>query len=53
MKEVQIEHLVQAKEGWSVELKIIATHNLGDNVRPIEKWEEILMGPRETLLLQM
>jgi hypothetical protein len=34
-KEVHIEHWVKAKEGWSVELKNIATHNLGDSVRPI------------------
>ena len=33
--EVHIEHQVQAKEGWSVELESIATHNLGDSVRPI------------------
>jgi hypothetical protein len=44
---------MEAKEGWSVELKSIATHNLGDNVRPITKWAKILMGPNETLLLQM
>jgi hypothetical protein len=44
---------MHAKEGWSVELKSIATHNLGDSVRPIMKWEKLLMGPRETLLLQM
>jgi hypothetical protein len=42
---------VQAKEGWSVELKIIATHNIGDSVRPIEKREELSMGTYETLLL--
>jgi hypothetical protein len=44
---------MQTKEGWSVELKIIATHNLGDSVRPIMKWEKLLMGPGEMLLLQM
>jgi hypothetical protein len=44
---------VQAKEGWSVELKRIDTHNLGDSVRPIEKWVELPMGPCETLFLQM
>jgi hypothetical protein len=53
LKQVHIEHWVQAKEGWSVELKIIATHKLGDSVRPIEKWEDLLMGPCEMLLLQM
>jgi hypothetical protein len=44
---------VQAKEWWSVELKRIVTHILGDGVRPIEKWEEILMGPCKMLLLQV
>jgi hypothetical protein len=44
---------VLAKEGWSVELKIIATHDLGDSVRPIAKWAEIPMGTYETLLMKM
>jgi hypothetical protein len=44
---------VQYKEGWSVELKIITTHNLGDSVRPIVKWVEIPMGPCKELFLQM
>jgi hypothetical protein len=44
---------MQTKEGWSVELKIISTHNLGDSVRPITKWEKLLMGSGETLLLKM
>jgi hypothetical protein len=42
---------MQTEEGWSVELKSISTHILGDNVRPIMKWMKILMGPSETLLL--
>jgi hypothetical protein len=41
------------KEDWSVELKSIATHSLGDSVRPITKWVKLLMGPGEILLLQM
>jgi hypothetical protein len=53
MKEVHIEHWVQTKEGWRVEIKIISTHNLGDSVRPIAKWVELSMRPCETLLLQM
>jgi hypothetical protein len=53
MKEVHIEYWVQAKEGWSVVLKSIATHNLGDSVRPISKWAEILMGPCKVFFLQM
>jgi hypothetical protein len=52
-KEVHIKYWMQTKEGWSVELKSIATHNLGDNVSPITKWEKLSMGPGETLLLQM
>ena len=51
--EVHIEQWVQAKEGESVELKIIVTHNLGDSVRPITKWVKLPMGPCEMLLLQM
>jgi hypothetical protein len=50
-KEVHIEYWMQTKEGWSVELKSIATHSLGDNVRSIMKWSKLPMGPSETLLL--
>jgi hypothetical protein len=52
-KEVHIEYWMKTKEGWSVELKIISTHNLGDSVRPITKWVKLSMGLNETLLLQM
>jgi hypothetical protein len=44
---------MQTKEGWSVELKRIATHNLGDGVSSIMKWEKLPMGPGEALLLHM
>jgi hypothetical protein len=44
---------MQTKEGWSVELKSIATHSLGDSVRPIMKWAKLPMGLDEMLLLQM
>jgi hypothetical protein len=44
---------MQTKEGWSVVLKIIATHNLGNSVRPITKWLKLPMGPGEILILQM
>jgi hypothetical protein len=44
---------MHAKEGWSVELKRIATHDLGDSVRPIRKWVKISMGHPKTLLLKM
>jgi hypothetical protein len=53
LKEVHIEYWMQTKEGWSVEIKIIATHNLNDSVRPIMKGLKLLMGPGETLLLLM
>ena len=44
---------MDADQGWSVELKIITTYNLGDSVRPIMKWVKLPMGPGEMLLLQM
>jgi hypothetical protein len=44
---------VQAKERRNVELKIIITHNLGDGVRPIMEWENLMMGSSKTLFLQM
>jgi hypothetical protein len=53
MKDLHSEYWMHANEGWSVELKRIATHNLGDGVRPITKWEKLPMGPDEMLLLQM
>ena len=53
MKEVHIEYWMQTKEGWSVELKSIATHNLGYSVRPITKRAKLLMGPCKAFILQM
>jgi hypothetical protein len=53
LKEVHIEHWVEEKKGWIFELKRIATHNLSDSVRPIEKWEEVLMGTRKVLFMKM
>jgi hypothetical protein len=53
LKEFHIEYWMKTKEGWSVELKSIATHILGDNVRSIIKWLKLLMGTYETLLLKM
>jgi hypothetical protein len=52
-EEVHIEHWVQDKEGGSVELKSIVTHNLGGSVRPIAKWMELPMGPCKALFPQM
>jgi hypothetical protein len=53
LKEVQIKHWVQSKEGGNVELKIIFTHSLGDGVRSIEKWTKISMGPCKAFFLQI
>jgi hypothetical protein len=44
---------MKSKEGWNVELKRIATHNLGDSVRLISKWTELPMGTYKELLLKM
>jgi hypothetical protein len=53
MKDIHIEYWMQTKEGWSVELKSIAIHNIIDSVNPITKWAKLSMGTCETLLLQM
>jgi hypothetical protein len=53
LKEVHIEYWMHTKEGWSVEIKRIATHILSDSLRPITKWVKISMGPDEFLLMQM
>jgi hypothetical protein len=47
MKEFHIEDYMQAKEGWSVEVKSIATHNIGDSVS-VRK-----TGPRSNKIKQM
>jgi hypothetical protein len=44
---------VQAKEGGTVELKNIVTHNLGDGVTSIVEWMKLLMGSCKDLFLQM
>jgi hypothetical protein len=41
------------RKGGSVELKIIVSYILGDSVRPIAKWMELLMGPCKEFFLQM
>jgi hypothetical protein len=53
MKAVHIEHWVQTKEWWNVELKGIFPYSLGEGVRPISKRMKILVGSSEALLLQM
>jgi hypothetical protein len=44
---------VKAKERRNVELKRIITPDLGDGVRPIKEWENILMVSGKALFLQM
>jgi hypothetical protein len=44
---------VHAKEGGNVELKIIFTHNLGDGVRSIVEWKNIMMGSCKELFMKM
>jgi hypothetical protein len=44
---------MQSEEGWSVELKTIATHILGDSLMPIMKWAKLSMGLDDMLLLQI
>jgi hypothetical protein len=44
---------VHAKEGGNVELKIIINHNLGDGIRPIVEWKNILMGSCKSFFLQV
>jgi hypothetical protein len=41
------------RKGGTGELKRIVSHNLGDSVRPIVKWAELLMGPHKAFFLQM
>jgi hypothetical protein len=44
---------MQAKEAGNVELKIISTHSLGDGIRSIVEWMNILMGSCKVLFLQV
>ena len=44
---------MQAKEWGNVELKIIVSHNIGDGVRPILEWYELLMGSGKAFFLQV
>jgi hypothetical protein len=50
---VHIEHWVQTKEWWNVELKRIVPYSLGDDVQPISEWAKLAVGSSEALLLQM
>ena len=53
MKAVHIEHWVQTKEWWNVELKGIFTYSLGEGVWPISKWTKLAVGSSKVLFLQM
>lgn len=44
---------VRAKEWKNVKLKIIISHNIGDGVRPISEWYDLLMGSGKAFFLQM
>jgi hypothetical protein len=50
---VHIEHWVQTKEWWNVELKGILPYSLGEGVWPISKWTKLTVGSSKALLLQM
>jgi hypothetical protein len=50
---VHIEHWVQTKEWWNVELKGIFPYSLGEGVWPISKRTKLVVGSSEVLLLQM
>ena len=53
MKEIHVEHWVQAKERRNVELKIIISHGLGDGVWPIMEWVNLSMGSCKVLFMQV
>jgi hypothetical protein len=52
-KQFHIKYWVKDKERGNTYFKIILTHSLSDGVRPISKWEDLLMGSCEVLFLQM
>jgi hypothetical protein len=53
VKEIHVEHWVQAKERRNVELKRIIPHGLGDSVRPIMEWVKLSMGSCKAFFLQV
>ena len=53
MKEIHVEHWVQAKEGRNVELKRIIPHVLGDGVHTITELVKLLMGSCKEFFLQV
>ena len=50
---MHIEHWVQTKEWWNVELKGIFPYSFGEGVHPILKRMKLAVGSSEALLLQM
>jgi hypothetical protein len=53
MKEIHVEHSVQAMEMRNIKLKSVFTHSLGDGVRSITEWEKLLMRPYKSFFLQV
>jgi hypothetical protein len=53
VKEIHVEHWVQAKERRNVDLKGIIPHSIGDGVRPKKKWVKLPMGSYKVFFLQV
>ena len=53
MKDVHIEHWVQAKEQGNVELKRTVSHLLSNGVRTILEWFDLPMGCGKAFFLQV
>jgi hypothetical protein len=53
LKDIHVKKWVQAKERRNVDLEIFITHNLGDGVQPITKWEKLPMGSCKAFFLQV
>jgi hypothetical protein len=51
LKEIHVQHWVQAKERRNVKLKRIITHNFDDVVKHIMEWEKLPMGSSKGLFL--
>ena len=44
---------MQAKEWGNIELGSIVSHGVGDGLRPVSEWLELLKGSGKVLFLQM
>jgi hypothetical protein len=53
VKEIHVEHWVQAKERRNVELKRIIPHGLRDGVEAIMEWVKLPMGSCKAFFLQV